>query len=78
MPTVLTVNGYAVKVYYPPREHGPAHVHVFRAGEEVLIDLDPVAVRENRGMRTSHVVEAVGIVEDHLEVLRSEWERIHD
>ena len=78
MPTVMTLDGFTVKIYFPPREHGPAHVHVFREGKEVLIGLAPVAIRENYGMRSVQILKAVRIVEDNLEMLQEEWRRIHD
>jgi hypothetical protein len=36
MPKVHDEGGYQVYVYNPPREHGPAHVHVFRAAGEIV------------------------------------------
>lgn len=77
MPTVMTLDGFIIKIYFPPREHGPAHVHVFRGGDEVIIELAPVAIRENYGMRTAQIVKAVRIVEDNLEMLQEEWRKIH-
>jgi hypothetical protein len=32
MPTVLVQGGFKVRILLPPREHGPAHVHVHKAG----------------------------------------------
>jgi hypothetical protein len=31
MPTVLHVGGFQVRIFLPPREHGPARVHVRKA-----------------------------------------------
>jgi uncharacterized SAM-binding protein YcdF (DUF218 family) len=77
MPTVMTCDGFAIIIYFPPREHGPAHVHVFRGGEEVIIELAPVAIRENYGMRSAQIVKAVRIVENSLDMLQEEWRKIH-
>lgn len=77
MPTVLTLAGFVFRIYFPPREHGPAHVHAFRAGAEVIVDLAPVAVRENYGMRSGQIVKAVRIIEDNLALLQEEWRKIH-
>jgi hypothetical protein len=77
MPVVLRQAGYVVLIYNPPREHGPAHVHVFRAGEQVVIDLEPVKVSRVGRMPVRNIVAAVRLVEAHHEFLLTEWERIH-
>ena len=40
-PTVLRGRGFDVRVYPPPREHGPAHVHVVKDDAEVVIMREP-------------------------------------
>jgi hypothetical protein len=90
MPTIVVEGAFRVRVLHPPREHGPAHVHVVKSGKsdgEVLINLgqpekkgDPwesVSIREVHKMRASDVVQAVRVVEAHLDHCRSEWRRIH-
>jgi hypothetical protein len=77
MPTVLRRAGYEFLIYNPPREHGPAHVHVFRAGQQVVIDLDPIRVTRAGRMPTRDIVAAVRLVEGHQEFLLTEWGRIH-
>ena len=37
MPTVLRKDGFVVRVYGPPREHPPPHVHVERGPEEIVV-----------------------------------------
>ena len=50
MPTVLHIDGFQVRIFLPPREHGPAHVHVRKAGAGVVINLpdgnQPLVIRE--------------------------------
>ena len=91
MSTVVTVGAFRVRVLNPPREHGPAHVHVVkgrgRGGGEVLVNLgEPqtrggawgsVSVREVRRLSDADVVRAVEVVQDHLDKLREEWVKIH-
>jgi hypothetical protein len=78
MATVLRVDGFSVVVR--TRDHHPAHVHVFCSGdgEEAVIDLAPVGIRELRGMRAKHAVKAVRIVEDAADYLMNCWEEIHE
>jgi hypothetical protein len=62
MPTVLRVDGFRIVIFASQREHGPAHVHVFHSGEEVVIELrtseEGVAVRDFRG--TAHAADSRG------------------
>jgi hypothetical protein len=91
MPVIVSVGAFRVVILNPPREHGPAHVHVIKgpaAGEsEVLVNLGQpdvagaewhsVSVREIKAMRPSDVVTAVKLVQSHLLLLRERWREIH-
>jgi hypothetical protein len=77
MPIVLRAAGFEVAIYQPPREHGPAHVHIFRAGTQVVITLSPIAVERVHRMRPADVVKAVRIVEAHRRMLLRKWREIH-
>ena len=91
VPTIVAEGAFRVLILNPPREHGPAHVHVLKGrggGEsEVLINLgqpdepgapwEAISLREVRGMAAKDVIRAVRLVEAHLELLRQRWEEIH-
>jgi hypothetical protein len=76
MPTVIRDAGFEVRIY--TFDHPPAHVHVWKAGAVLKIDL-----------RTYEAVEIVGAISDrdvkraerlvaaHAVWLREEWRRIH-
>lgn len=74
MPTVLRVAGFSLMIY--TRDHAPRHVHVFRAGKEVVINVDAIAVQDLRYMPAPDVRRALKIVADNQAFLQSEWERI--
>ena len=76
MPTVLRADGYRIIIFLPPREHGPPHVHVRKAGGEMIVELDPVMVVEHNMTRTDGR-GAVRLVEAHAGQLLEEWRRIH-
>lgn len=76
MPTVLRLDGFTVIIFLPPREHGPAHVHVRKGGGEVVIEIDPVRVVRSQ-MPTASARAARRLVETHRDYLLSEWEKIH-
>ena len=82
MPTVLRIGGFEVIIRLPPREHGPPHVHVFKAGGRVIINLpdaeQPRSVRKVVHMREPDIALAIRLVERHEEYLMSVWRRLHD
>jgi hypothetical protein len=80
MPTVLRVNGFTIKIFLPTREHGPAHVHVYKQGGEVVMWLraDRVEVRESEGMSRADERAARAIVEAHADLLRAKWREYHE
>ena len=58
-------------------DHQPAHVHVFKAGAEAVINLAPMSIRENYRMPKKDLRKAVEIVASHRELLRQAWREIH-
>lgn len=76
MPIVLRAAGFDVSIYLPPREHGPAHVHVRRAGEKIVIWLDPIGIRDMR-MSDANVRAGLRLVAQHRDYLLAEWRRFH-
>jgi hypothetical protein len=81
MPRVHEVGGFKVYIYLPPAEHGPPHVHVIKAGSEVVIHIGtgsalmphrvfgPISDRE--------VVRAVRLVESIENELLKKWRTHH-
>lgn len=62
-------------------DHEPAHVHVYKGGKVVLINLggDDVKpyVRKVRRMRKPDVKKALIIAIEHQRYLLNRWEEIH-
>lgn len=81
MPKVVDESGFQIYVLNPPREHGPAHVHVENADAVILVSLpidgQPLGIRENYGMRAKDVVRAFRLVEEDVDTLVAEWRRLH-
>ena len=82
MPTVLRINGFAVKIFLPPREHGPPHVHVLNAGGEVIVELglrgNGCLLKEAYGMNSRDIVRAFRIVEEYSDALFERWNKYHE
>ena len=79
MVTVLRAEGLRVVIF--TNGHGPAHVHVFGAGE-VKIDLRgaggvPGLIRAD-GMARSEVRRALRIVAANQALLLARWEEVHE
>ncbi len=68
-------------IFLPDREHGPAHVHVFRGEGEIVILLndgdDAVTIREAVRMSSRDAWHAVQIVGEHVMFLREQWRKYH-
>ena len=79
MPTLLTQDGFDVMIY--TRDHPPAHVHVWKAGAEIVINLGAERgkpwVRDNNGARQKVERQALMIVSEQQDFLLREWEQIH-
>ena len=79
MPTVFVAAGFAVRIY--PNDHGPPHVHVWRAGGWIALTLPSdragVSVLRTRGMKHADMVGAVRIVEENASILWGAWRRFH-
>jgi hypothetical protein len=79
MPTVFRQEGFAIDVY--TFDHEQAHVHIWKAGKEIVIDLGESAeapsIRENNGMKKNEVRKAYSLVEKNLVYLRQRWREFH-
>ena len=76
MPTVLPqINGFDVRIY--PRDHPPPHVHCWKQRAELVVNLEPISVRENNRMSPADARRALSIVAEHQTFLLAEWQRIH-
>ena len=81
MPTVPRVGAFRVIILFPPREHGPAHVHVVTADGLARIDLArqdiPQQTSRVDGMKQSDVRKAERIVSANTDYLLAERRKIH-
>lgn len=81
MPTVHREDGFEIRIYLPPREHTPPHVHVLKAGGEVVIELGDndtsPQIREVHGMTNRDALKAYRIVDREQENLLEAWSKHH-
>jgi Domain of unknown function (DUF4160) len=76
MPTVIREAGFEVRIY--TFDHPPPHVHVWKAGAVVKIDLRTLEAIEIVGpMSDREVKRAERVVARRAAQLKREWTRIH-
>ena len=79
MPKELEQDGFRFYIYY--NDHTPSHVHVKKAGMEVIINLGDEStkpyVRENRRMSFRDMIKALEIAARERKRLERSWRRIH-
>ncbi len=76
-PLMVTVlnrrrHGYDVIIY--PKDHDPAHVHVFRGGKEVLININDWSVIENYGFHSRELRRIFDLLKEYESVLIDTWD----
>jgi hypothetical protein len=81
MPRVYEAGGFKVYIYLPPAEHGPPHVHVVKAGSEVVIHIGTgtalVPHRVFGPISDREIVRAVRLVESIEKNLLEQWSTYH-
>jgi Domain of unknown function (DUF4160) len=71
-PTVLRVRGF--RFYFFSREEPRAHVPVQHTDGEAKFWIEPtVGLHANYGLKPKQIVEAEGLVEEHLNEIRAAW-----
>jgi hypothetical protein len=73
--TIIHSGEFRVMIF--PNDHAPPHVHVFKAGTEAVIELQPLSIRDNYRMSRVDLRRAVELVADNREVLIQAWRDIH-
>lgn len=75
MPLVLCEGGFQVRIYL--NDHPPAHVHVFSAGGEAQIALNPVRIERVWSMKPAQAARAKALVAAHRAALVEKWKELH-
>ncbi|WP_414682917.1 DUF4160 domain-containing protein [Longimicrobium sp.] len=75
MGTVHRESGFTFRIW--SEDHEPPHVHVWKGGRQMLINLSPVGVRNRRGMKDNDAMRALAIVQREREKMLRNWREIH-
>ncbi len=78
--TVIENEKWKIKIYAPPKEHGPAHVHVIAKGEkaEVKICLESLQMIGRTNFSKKSVKLIIKYIHKHYHFLWKCWEELHD
>jgi hypothetical protein len=83
VPTIHIEAGFIFRIFGPPREHGPAHLHIERPPDGLVVIRLGLRAGESPEvwklyrMRRRDVLKAFRIVEREEEKFRTSWEAIH-
>jgi len=82
LPTILREDGFVVRVFGPPREHPPPHVHV-ECGREAVVIIRLGSARHSPSVRAVYrmhardIAAALALIERHHGELVLAWREIH-
>ena len=76
MPTVVSEDGYNLKIY--PNDHPPAHTHVQKAENEARVRLDTLEIMSSEGFNSRELGVVVELVKKHQAALLAVWDSYHE
>ena len=69
--------GYDVRMY--PADHDPPHVHVFKGGRQIKIDLESMQViSATHDFHSREIGQIIKLLREHEELLLSVWEHLRN
>lgn len=77
MVTILNRRQHGFDVVIHTNEHGPAHVHVFRGGNQLKAELQPVRIVYNKGFNGRERRRIRTLLEAYQALLLREWAKLH-
>ena len=78
MPTIFRQDGFRVMIF--PNDHLPPHVHVFKGGAEVRIEMadEPIVLSVEGEIGNKDLVKALNLVVDRQCEFLEKWREIHE
>ena len=72
MPTISMFFGIVIRMFYPPKEHNPPHIHAIYQGEEAKFTIEDGEKIGDFPSRQTKLVQAW--IEIHRDELVADWE----
>ena len=70
-------HGYDVRMY--PGDHDPPHVHVWKGGRQVKIDLESMdVISTSHDFKSREIRQIIILLREHESHLLSVWERLRN
>lgn len=79
MPTIFRQDGFRIVIF--PNDHIPAHVHTFKGGAEIRIDLgndEPILLSVEGKISNKDLAKALNLVAEYRSELLEKWREIHE
>lgn len=78
--TIVETEWWKIKIYAPPREHAPAHVHVLckHSHAEVKISLKNYEIIGRTLFSRKAVKQIILYIDQHYDILLNAWELLHE
>ncbi len=79
MPTIFRQDEFRIVIF--PNDHIPAHVHVFKSGAEVRIELgndEPILLSIEGKIGSKDLAKALNLVVEYQIELLEKWREIHE
>jgi len=71
MPEIFRFNN--IDFFFYSQDHEPVHVHVRHAGRNVVIVIDTLEVKNNRGFRSYEIRLLQEKVKEHKNLIKEMW-----
>ncbi|MFA7492032.1 MAG: DUF4160 domain-containing protein [Proteiniphilum sp.] len=75
MPTLFIIFG--LRFYFYADEHLPIHVYIENSDGRAKINIEPIEVLYNKGIKSQDIKKAIRIVETYREEIIEKWNEFH-
>lgn len=75
MPTLFIIFG--LRFYFYADEHLPVHIHIKNGDGRAKINIEPIEVVYNKGIKPQDIRKALGIVEIYQHEIIEKWNEFH-
>ena len=75
MSTIIREDGFRCMIFSD--DHAPSHVHCYKAGTELVVNLEPISIRDRKGMSPANERRALTLIAEHHAELLAAWNRNH-
>jgi hypothetical protein len=71
MPEIFRFNN--IRFFFYSQDHEPVHIHIRQAGRTVVIMIDSLEVKNNKGFRLNEIRLLQNKVREHANLIKEMW-----